>query len=135
HPAEESDRDRIAQHAPQRPVAAVLASAKTVAVLHPGSPIRQGALPRIHTKIDADVVAQNLAAPHVVVACDHQHGDAAIVELRDGGKHAERSARHYAPPLEPELEEITIDDERPGTPLEVPKETDERPLHVACDDS
>src|SRR2546427_163045 len=61
---------------------------------------------------DAQVVGEKVAAPPIVVAADEREGHAAgpqRVELRD---RAEVTARDYRAVLEPEVEQVAVDEER-----------------------
>ena len=48
--------------------------------------------------------------------------------MSECGKSAKAVARYYRLPLEPEIEEVAVDEERSGPSLEVAKKPDQRPL-------
>jgi hypothetical protein len=67
-------------------------------------------------EIDADVFTKDLAAPAIMISCNHDDGDAGITKVGERGKHAKGRARNDTLPLEPKLEEVAIDDERSRAP-------------------
>jgi hypothetical protein len=103
----------MAQHTPPSPVASVLEFTQAVAVLDVGSPSGQRARPRAQPVFDTDFAPQHLPAPAVVVPCQHHDTHARFSEIRERSEHAKRSPRNDVPPLEPEIEEVTVDHERP----------------------
>ena len=76
------------------------------------APSGERSFPRAYVVVDADVLAQHLAAPAVVVARDPQHLDAAVAQIRERGDGAKATPRDHRPPLEPEVEQVAVDDER-----------------------
>ena len=60
---------------------------------------------------DAQVVAQEVAPPAVVIAADERDGDSPRARLLQLGDAREMLARHHGPVLEPEVEQVAIDEQ------------------------
>ena len=71
--------------------------------------------PRTDVIVHADVVAEHVTTPAVVIARHPQYRDAGVHEIRERGEDSKRRPRDDGAPLEPELEEIAVDDERART--------------------
>ena len=61
----------------------------------------------------ADIGRQHVAAPAVVVAGHPEHWNAAVHEAREFAQHTHAGTRHHVAPLEPEVEQVAVDDHRP----------------------
>src|SRR5688572_22593909 len=94
----------------------VLDIAEAIAVLDACSPPAELSCPFANVVIDADILAQYVAAPAVVVARNPQDRRSNIDEISERAKHPKRCARNDRPPLEPELEEIAVDHQRSCSP-------------------
>ncbi len=129
-PAKRADRQCVAQYVPERAIATVRARTEPIAVLNPRSPTRNLSGPGTELVLDADVSPQDLAPPAVVVSGDHRYGDPRVDDVGDRGERAKAAPRNDSAPLEPELEQIPVDDERPGMLGDVAKESDDGPLDV-----
>ncbi len=124
-PAKRADRQRVAQHAPEQAIALVFARAEPVAVLDARAPTADAPGPRSEAIVDAGVFAQDVAAPAVVVAGDHRHGHAGVDDVGERRERTKAAARDHRPPLEPELEQVAVDDERRRVRRHVPKKRDD----------
>jgi acyl-CoA thioester hydrolase len=82
-------------------------------------------LPSIEPIVDADVVPQYIAAPAVVISGDHHHRNSRISQVRQRRKHPKAGSRNHGLPLEPEFEEIAIDDHRPGRVPEIAEKAED----------
>ena len=98
-------------------------------MLHTCTPTPKGARPRADVIRDADVAREHVAAPAVVVARHHHHGEPGIAKVHQRSQHTHGAARYHGAPLEPELEEIAVDHQGGGVPGKVAHERDERSLH------
>ena len=120
-PAKERYREAAAQHRPNEAIPAIFSRAQAVAVLDSGPPSRERAFPRTDAIINADVVAQHVATPAIVIARDHHDRGARLVQIGECGKNAEARAWNDGAPLEPELEEVAVDHERRCATLQLPQ--------------
>ena len=127
-PAKRANCERVPEHAPQRPVPFVFARAKSVAMLDARVPTGDVAEPRAESVIDADVFPQHFATPTVMVAGDHHDRDTSIGDVCERSDGSKPATRNHRAPLEPELEQIAVDDERSGMPRHMTKKRDHRTL-------
>ena len=116
-------------------VTAILAVAQPIAVLDPHSPAGNRSFPRADDIADADVFAQHVAAPAVVVPGDPKDIHARIFEIGECRERAEAAARNHGLPLEPEVEEIAIDDQRPRLSSQSAQKRHERSLDLGAGDA
>ena len=72
-------------------------------------PARKLTSPRADVIFHANVLAENLTAPAVVITRQPEDFQSAVAELGQRGEGAEARARNDGLPLEPEVEEISID--------------------------
>jgi len=133
--AKRPDRRRVTKHRAKSPIPAVLDVPQTVAVLDQRIPTGELAAPRPDVIIDADIAPKHFATPAIVITGDPQYRDFRVDEIRERRKHTERRARNDVPPLEPELEQIAVDDERSGALRQMPKEREEPSLDLGGADS
>src|SRR5215210_3260961 len=82
--------------------------------------------------IDADILAKNLASPAVVVSGQPENLHSTVAQVRQCSQRTEARAGNDRFPLEPEVEEIAVDDERCSFALELAQKSNERPLDFAC---
>ena len=108
---------------------------KAVSVIHARVPSCETALPVAEVIFDADVLPENFVAPAVMVAGDPENRNAALAQVSEGRERTEAAARYDSLPLEPEIEQVAIDDERPGSSLEPAQKTDEGFLDVERGDA
>jgi hypothetical protein len=125
----------MTKHRAKAPIPAVLDVPQAIPVLDQRVPTGDLAAPGPDVVIHADVAAKHIATPAIVIAGDPKHRDSRLDEIRERRKHAERRARNHVPPLEPELEQIAVDDERPGALREMPEEREELSLDLGGADS
>src|SRR5437016_2596997 len=111
-PPKRANRHTIAEHASNHAIARVFFRSKTVTMLDVRLPPGDVPSPWAESIIDARVFAQDVAAPAIMVAGDHHHGDSGLDEVGKGRHHSKPVARNDRTPLEPELEQVTVDDER-----------------------
>jgi len=129
-----SDRKRMSHDGTNHPVAAILFVAQSVAVLDPNLPSSNRSLPRTNHVGDSDVIAQNLSAPAIVIARDPQYVDAGILEIGQSGQCAKAVSWNHRLPLEPEIEEVAIYDERARFARKAAQKPDKGALDLwACD--
>ena len=130
NPAKRPNRERIAEHVPQSAIALVLGRAQSVAVFDVRAPTTDFALPWAEDVIHADVSAKDLTTPAIVVAGDHEHRNAGVDDVGECGKRPEAAPWDDGLPLEPEFEQIAIDDQRFSGSRNVPKERHDGTLDV-----
>ena len=123
NPTEGCDRHTMPENTAKCSIPTVLARPKAVAVLDAGLPPGERAFPRADVVVDSDIISQHGTAPTVVIAGDHQNRCSRFVQLSEGSEHAKARTWNDCPPLEPELEEVSINDERRGAPLEMLQES------------
>ena len=123
------------KHRAKAPIPAVLDVPQAVPVLDQRVPTGEPTAPRPHVVIHANIATKHVTTPAIVIAGDPQHRDFRVDEVRERGKHAERCARNDVPPLEPELEQIAVDDERSGTLRQMPEECEKLSLDLGGADS
>src|SRR4051812_37829264 len=111
NPPEGPDRPAIAKHLTQGPIPTVLPRSQPVTMFNAGRPAADRSLPRIHPVVDADIVSQYVTAPAIMISGDHDHGDSRFAQVRERREDAEPGARNHRLPLEPELEQIAVDDD------------------------
>ena len=80
--------------------------------------------------VDSNIVLENLAAPAVVIARDHQDLYSSIHEISQGRHCSESAARNDGSPFEPEFEQIAVYDERAPVRCNVTKKTHDRTFDV-----
>lgn len=112
-------------------VAAIFFVAQSVAVLDLRSPSTKLTCPRADVILDSDVVAQNVTAPAVVIPCDPENLESVVAQLGKCAECAEACARNHGFPLEPEIEEITVDYERACSSAQIMQEANKSALDVA----
>jgi hypothetical protein len=120
-----TNRPRVSDDSTQHTVAPILSGSQSVAVLDACAPPSDFPFPLANVIVDADVLAQYVAAPTIVVAGNHQHVCARFLEVGECGENAEARPRNYRAPFKPKLEEITVDYERRRTLSQLPQELDD----------
>ena len=128
-PPKRADGRRVPQHLPPPPVTAILDLPKAVPVLDVRAPPAQRARPGTYAVIDADFPAEDVATPAVVVPGEHHDAYARLAEIGESREYAERAPRDHVLPLEPEVEEVTVDHERPGAVAERAKKIENVAVH------
>ncbi len=103
-PAKRSNRETVAQHVAEQAISLVFARPEPVAMLDARAPAGDVANPWAEPVVDANVLAQHVAAPTVMVAGDHRDGNAGVDDVRERGERSKTAAGNHRPPLEPELE-------------------------------
>jgi len=102
--------------------------AQSVAVFDVRVPRTDLTEPRPKAIVDADVATKHVTAPTVVIAGDHHDLHAGVDDVGKGGESSKSAARDDRTPLEPELEEVAVDDERAAVRRDVSQERDDRSL-------
>ena len=133
--AERFDRETIAHDRPNHSIASILPLAQTIAVLDSDMPFGNRALPRTDDVADPDIVAQYLSAPAVMVARDPKNLNSNIAELRKGCQSSKAAAGNYCLPLEPEIKEIAVDDQRSRVSRQSAQKRHERSLDLRTGDA
>ena len=116
------------EHASKHAVSLVFARTQAVAMLDARVPSSDLAKPWAESVVDADVFAQHVAAPAIVIAGDHHHRDTRIGNVGERRNGPKPSARNHRAPLEPELEQIAVDHQRAGMRGRMTKKRDDRTL-------
>ena len=132
---EGGDSEAVPHDRPDETVAAILTGPEPVAVLYSCSPAGYLARPVADAVFRADVLTQNLAAPAIVVSGDPENRHPGVVQLRERGERPEAPAGNHGLPLEPEIEEVAVDDERRRPAFETAEKTHERPLRLGRSDT
>ena len=65
-----------------------------------------------------------------MIARNEQYRHTRVAKIREGRERAKAAARDYRLPLEPEVEKISVDDERARSACQSPQESDELSLDV-----
>jgi hypothetical protein len=118
-PAKGGDRQRMAQDMAKQSIATILAWPQTVAMLDSTPPTGKRSLPGTHVVVDADILAQDRATPAIVISRDHQNRSSRFPQFGERRQDSEAPSRDDRSPLEPELEQVSIDDERSGPSLQL----------------
>jgi len=105
---EGADRRSVAQHTSKHPIAAILLLAEAVAMFNVRAPSTNDAVQGPEAEVNSGV-AQHVAAPAVVIPGEHRHGKSGIAQVHQRGEHPHSAARHDRLPLEPELEQVAVD--------------------------
>lgn len=129
-PAKRPNGKPVPKHVSNRAILAILEGSQAIAVFEMHTPSGDVIGQRTELVIDAHVLAQNVAAPTVVVAGDHLHGDAGVDDIGKRSQRAKPTTRDDRTPFEPELEQIAIDHERSSSLGDVTKKRDDRPLDI-----
>lgn len=129
------DRERMSHDGANHPVAAIFLVSQAIAVLDSYLPARDRSLPRTHDVRNANVVAKYVPTPAIVVAGNPDDFHAGVLELSERRKRAEASSRDHRVPLEPEVEQIAVDDERSRLTGKSAEKGDERSLCLRAGDS
>jgi acyl-CoA thioester hydrolase len=127
-PTKRANCERVSEQPTQHAIAFVFSRAESVAMLDARMPPGDVAEPRAKPVVDADVFAQHLATPTVMVAGDHHHGHAGVGDVRERGDRSKAAPGNDRAPLEPELEQIPVDDERSGMRRHMTKKRDDGTL-------
>src|SRR6266550_3224406 len=130
-----ADCQSIPHNRTDNSVTAIFFVAQPVAVLDFRSPSAELTRPRPDMIFDADVVAQNVTAPAIMIARDPEDLQSLVVQLRKRGERAEACAWNYGFPLEPEIEEITVDHQRSCSSAQIMQEANKPALDVARRDA
>ncbi len=86
--------------------------------------------PRAKSIVDSNIALENVAAPAVVIASDHQDLHAGIHEISQRRQCPESAARDDGSPFEPEFEQIAVYDERAPIRCNVTKKSHDRALDI-----
>lgn len=122
---EGANGQRMTEDASQPTIRRVFNCPEPVSVGEHSVPATNRPAPRLEGVLRARLSHERLAAPAIVIATYPQHRYAGIVQIREGGKHAESGARHRITPRKPEIEQIAHDHERAissGNVAKQPKE-------------
>jgi len=125
-PTERANRHGISQNMTNETVAFVFARSEPIAMLDVRAPSVDLVSPGPKQIVHADVPAKNIAAPAVMIAGDHDHGHSGIDDVGERRKCTKTAARDNRAPLEPEFEQVAIDDERFGIRGDVSQKRDHR---------
>ena len=104
-------------------------------VLDSHLPSGNRSFPRPHDVVDSHIVAQDLTAPAIVVAGDPQDLHSRVFQVGQRGERAKAASRNHRFPLEPEVEEIAIYDERSRFARQPAQERHERALDLRARDT
>ena len=109
-PAEEPAGESPAEHQPQYPVPQIPRS-ETVAVGEEDGLALHHDPHRIPVEFDPDSMAQEVAPPPVVIATHEQHRHPGVDQIREEGENPHVFREDHPAVLEPEVEEVPIDDQ------------------------
>lgn len=129
HEAEEGAERRATGRALENPVAQI-APEKAVAVCHVGPTGGDGDLHRPVEQLDADLVGQKAPHPCVVVADDEPHPHTGVDQFRETAQNPEASPRDDVVVLEPEIEQVAVDQQLVSRSRQGLQERNESPLRV-----
>jgi hypothetical protein len=124
------DRHTIPHYRTNHPVSAVFFLSQPIAMVNPGIPSGDVAAPGTDVIFDADVLAKNFIAPAVMVAGDEEDRQPCIAQISERCQSAKAVAGYNGLPLEPEIEEVTVDYERTRMTCKSSQESNEPPLDV-----
>ncbi len=79
--------------------------------------------------LDADLAAQDVATPAIVISRDHDDANARLAQVGQRGKNPKCGPRDHMLPFEPEVEQIAVDHQRASTTPQGTKEIENVPLH------
>ena len=130
-----ANRETIAHDRTNHPVPAIFLVTQAVSMLDARVPSSQRTAPGADVILDSNIAAKNLIAPAVVIARDPQNGQAGVAQLCKRRKRAKAASWYHRFPLEPEVEEIAVDDKRAGLAFETAKECNESSLDVERGDA
>jgi hypothetical protein len=125
---EQPHRQRMADDRPKRSILSVGGTAQSVTVLNLGPPCTEVSGPSIQPIVDANRLAKDTTTPAIMIACDPRNGHTAITQIAQRSQRRHGKGRDAPSPLEPEIEDIAVQDQRTGTPAQVAKKRDQRPL-------
>ena len=117
-PAEEPPRYGVAQEEAQAPVPEVSLS-QPVAVGEEHGPAEKLDPDRLLMEFHSDAVAEEAAPPPVVVATHEQDRHTGLHEVGKRGQHPHMFGEHDPAVLEPEVEEVAVDDQAASRFLDV----------------
>src|SRR4051794_25761483 len=98
-------------------------------MLHARVPATETAGPRTELEVDTGI-SEDVASPAVVIPREHRHGKSRIAQIHQCGQRTDAGAGNHALPLEPELEQVAVDQQRRRTSGQGAKEGDEQSLDV-----
>jgi hypothetical protein len=124
HPHRRDGRG-VSDNSAQRPVASVTNGSQAVAVFHLCSPTSHVAVPRAQLVVNAYLPGHRIGPPAIMVAAYPNHGHSRLAQIGEGRQHAETRSRDNAAPLEPEVEEISVYEQRTCPVLQLPQKSDE----------
>src|SRR5215467_5340842 len=130
-PSKRANGEAVAQHVTKRAIAPVFARPEPVPMFDASMPAGDVARPWAEPIVHADVVSENLATPTIVIASDHEDGNAGLGQISERRERAKAAPRDHRAPLEPELEQVTVDDDGSAGVREVSEKRDDRSLD-AC---
>ena len=111
-------------------ISAIFFLSQPIAMVNPGIPSGDVAAPRSDVILDTDILAKNVVSPAIVVAGDEKDWQSRLAQFGKRCKSAKAVAGYYRFPFEPEIEEVTVDDERTRMTSESSQERNELSLDV-----
>jgi acyl-CoA thioester hydrolase len=130
-PPKRTNGQAVSKDVTNRAVFAILQRPQPIAMLEMHAPAGDVVDQRTELVVDADVFAQNVTTPAVVVAGDHSNRHAGVDDVGQRGQCAKAATRDDRAPLEPELEEIAVDHQRTRSLGDVTKKRDDGPFDIA----
>ena len=128
--SERFDGDRIAEDWADHPVPAILPFTQTVSVFYARIPAGDTPRPRPDDVRHPNIVSQDIAAPTVMISGYPENLDAGVLEVGEGRERAKACSWYDRPPLEPEIEKISVDHKRGRFAGQPAQKTDERSLDL-----
>ena len=112
HPPKGSNGERVSQYSPQKPISPVLLRSKPVAVFDSRAPTGRRSEPGAESIVDSSVLSKHLAAPTIMIARDHHHGNAGVGHICERGESTKSLTGNDPAPLEPEFKQVAVDHQR-----------------------
>ena len=129
-PAKRANRQWVSEYASNEAISFVFARSQPIAVLDVNHPASDLSSPWAKAIVDAHVFTKDLSAPTVVVAGDHDDFHPGVDDVGQRGQRSKSDTRNDRPPLEPEFEQIAVDDERLSVGRNMSQERDDGTLDV-----
>ena len=115
----------MADHRAKQTIFPVALRAESITVLDARPPAGNRPFPRAQHVVDSNIIPEDLSAPAIMIAPDPENRHRVVGESRERGENAISCSRDHTPPLEPEIEEVSVDHEGPGAASNVIEKSQE----------
>ena len=133
--SESLDRETVPHYGPNHSISAIFFLSQPIAMVNPRIPSGDVAAPRTDVIFDADVLAENLIAPAVMVAGNEEDWQSCIAQIRKRCKSTKAVSGYHRFPFEPEVEQISVDHQRTRVSCKSSQECNELSLDVERGDA